>query len=100
MTLRLVCVAVLAAVALIAAELLVWMFWPRAGGALFFITLVCLEWLEQAGLATLRGSSSGWPVPTGLGWAVALFARLVLYAGSGVVLAQLWRRRLQRHQTA
>ena len=98
MTLRVVCVAVAAAAALVAVELLVWILWPDGGGALFFATLVGLEWLERAGLPTLKGSSSGWPVPTGLGWIIALIARLVLYVSGGVGLAALWKRRLHRHK--
>ena len=100
MTPRRMILAGLVSVGLVAIEFVLWISWPQAGSVGFFATLLGLQSLEAVGLPTLRGSSSGWPVPTTLGWGLAVLSRLALYFVVVSIIMRLWRRTRHEQQTA
>ena len=100
MTLRTMILTALVCIGLLTLEFLLWIVWPRVGSACYFFTLVCLQLLEAVGLPTLKGSSSGWPLPTTLGWGFAVLARLALYFAVVSIIVRLCKRTAHGHQTA
>jgi hypothetical protein len=64
---------------------------PAVGVFFYYVTLIALELLEAIGLRTLTGSPDGWPVPTNLGWAIALFGWYVIWCGLTAVMSTLMR---------
>lgn len=58
----------------------------------YFVTVGILEKIEQVGLPTLRGSESGWPVPTTFGFLLAAAGWFAFYAavlGAVMVAARI-----------
>lgn len=68
-------------------------------GSLFYIpSVIFLSLLEESfGLATLKGSDSGWPIPTDLGWQVTAIFWWVFWIVLLTLISSIKHYRARKH---